>query len=51
VARHKPAAKKRRMIKAGRVNKPVPAWVIVRTLRRVRTNPRRGHWRRNKMKP
>ena len=51
MARHKPAAKKRRMIKAGRVNKPVPAWVIDKTLRRVRTNPRRRHWRRNKMKP
>jgi len=51
VARHKPAAKKRRMIKAGRENRPVPAWVIVRTMRKVRTNPRRRHWRRNKLKP
>ena len=51
MARHKPAAKKRRMIKAGKESKSVPAWVVVRTLRKVRTNPGRRHWRRNKLKP
>ncbi len=51
MARHKPAAKKRRLIKAGKKSRSVPAWVIVRTMRKVRTNPSRRHWRRNKLKP
>ncbi|MCW4019901.1 MAG: 50S ribosomal protein L39e [Candidatus Bathyarchaeota archaeon] len=51
MARHKPAAKKRRLIKAGKRSKPVPAWVIAKTQGGVRTNPRRRHWRRNKLKP
>jgi len=50
VARYKPTAKKRRLIKAGKKSKPVPAWVVVRTLRRVRSNPRRRHWRRTKIR-
>jgi len=50
VARHKPAAKKRRLIKAGRESKAVPAWVIARTRGKVRTNPRRRHWRRTKIR-
>jgi large subunit ribosomal protein L39e len=51
MARQKPTAKKLRMIKAGKRSKPVPAWVVVKTQRGVRSNPRRRHWRRNKLKP
>ena len=28
-------------------NRPVPAWVIIRTHRHVRTNPKRRSWRRS----
>jgi len=51
VARHKPAAKKRRLIKAGKKSKPVPAWVIARTRGETRSNPSRRQWRRRKLKP
>jgi large subunit ribosomal protein L39e len=51
VARYKPTAKKRRLIKANKKSKAVPTWVIAKTKGKVRTNPRRRHWRRNKMKP
>jgi large subunit ribosomal protein L39e len=51
LARNKPAAKKRRLVRAGKENKAVPAWVIAKTRGKVRTNPRRRHWRRNKLKP
>jgi large subunit ribosomal protein L39e len=50
VARGKPAAKKRRLIKAGKQKKPVPTWVIAKTIGRVRTNPKRRSWRRRKIK-
>jgi large subunit ribosomal protein L39e len=51
VARHKPTAKKRRMIKASKDSKAVPTWVIAKTHGKVRTNPTKRHWRRNKLKP
>jgi large subunit ribosomal protein L39e len=51
LARNKPPAKKRRLVRAGKESKPVPAWVIAKTRGKVRTNPRRRHWRRNKLKP
>jgi len=50
MARHKPTAKKRRLIKAGKKSRSVPAWVVVKTLRKVRPNPRRRHWRRTKIR-
>ncbi|MBS7659485.1 MAG: 50S ribosomal protein L39e [Candidatus Bathyarchaeia archaeon] len=50
MARNKPTAKKRRLAKAGKQNRAVPAWVIVRTAGRFRTHPKRRHWRRSKIK-
>ncbi|MBS7656847.1 MAG: 50S ribosomal protein L39e [Candidatus Bathyarchaeia archaeon] len=50
MARYKPAAKKRRLIKAGVETKPVPSWVVAKTRGKVRVNPRRRHWRRTKIK-
>jgi len=50
MARNKPAAKKRRLAKAGKEIKPVPTWVVAKTMGRVRTSPKRRHWRRSKIK-
>ena len=41
MGRNKPAAKKRRLIKAGKQKKPVPTWVVAKTLGSVRTHPKR----------
>jgi len=51
VARNKPAAKKRRLAKALRQNQPPPGWVMVKTVGKVRTNPKRRNWRIRKIKP
>jgi len=51
MARHKPPAKKRRLAGARKRSGPVPAWVIAKTMGKVRVNPKRRHWRRNKLKP
>ncbi|MBS7248616.1 MAG: 50S ribosomal protein L39e [Candidatus Jordarchaeales archaeon] len=51
MAKVKPLPKKLRLAKAGKQNSSVPAWVIVKTAGRVRTNPKRRHWRRSKLKP
>jgi large subunit ribosomal protein L39e len=45
----KDAAKKNRLQKATRQAKSVPTWVIVRTNRHVRTNPKRRNWRQRKL--
>lgn len=50
MARNKPAAKKRRLAKAGKQRKAVPTWVIAKTVGRVRSNPARRQWRRRKIK-
>jgi large subunit ribosomal protein L39e len=50
LARYKPTAKKRRLIKAGKESKPVPSWVVVKTKGKVKFNPRRRHWRQTKIK-
>ncbi|MCK4313480.1 50S ribosomal protein L39e [Candidatus Bathyarchaeota archaeon] len=50
MARNKPTAKKRRLIKAGKQNKPVPTWVIAKTDGKFRTNPKRRRWRTRKIK-
>ncbi len=42
--------KKIRLAKANRQNRPVPIWVIAKTLGKVRTHPFRRHWRRSKLK-
>ncbi len=51
LAKYKHAAKKRRLIKAGVENKPVPSWVMVKTRGKVRVNPKKRHWRHTKLKP
>jgi len=51
LARNKPTAKKRRLASANKRSKPVPTWVVARTLGRVRFNPKRRRWRTRKLKP
>ncbi len=43
-------ARKIRMSKAERQNRPVPVWAIAKTGGRVRTHPKRRYWRRRKLK-
>ena len=50
MARVKDTSKKNRLMKATRRARSVPTWVIVRTNRKVRSNPKRRHWRQRKMK-
>jgi large subunit ribosomal protein L39e len=42
--------RKLRLAKAMKQNRPVPIWVVAKTLGRVRTHPRRRYWRRSKLK-
>lgn len=49
MARNKPAAKKRRLAKAGIQSQPVPTWVVAKTRGHVRTNAKRRSWRRTKL--
>ncbi len=50
MARNKPLARKLRLAKAGKQNRALPAWVIVKTMRKFTFNPVRRHWRVNKLK-
>ena len=49
MARNKPTAKKRRLLKAGKQNRRVPVWVILKTNRRTTTHGKRHQWRRSKL--
>ncbi len=49
MTRVKDPAKKNRLIKATKRARSVPTWVIVRTNRHVRTNPKQRNWRRRKL--
>jgi large subunit ribosomal protein L39e len=49
MARVKDTSKKNRLAKAGKQSRSVPTWVIVRTNRGVRTNPKRRKWRQRKL--
>lgn len=42
----KHTGRKNRLIKKMKQNSSTPAWVIVRTSRRVRRNPKQREWRR-----
>lgn len=42
----KSKGRKLRLAKRLKQNRRVPAWVIVRTNRKVMTHPKRRHWRR-----
>ncbi|MHC1610008.1 MAG: 50S ribosomal protein L39e [Candidatus Methanospirareceae archaeon] len=46
----KTIGRKIRLVKANKQNRRVPAWIMVKTNRSVRTHPKRRHWRRTKLK-
>lgn len=50
MARNKPLARKLRLARAAKSNRPLPPWVIAKTLRRVRFSPVRRNWRVSKLK-
>ena len=50
MARNKPTSRKKRLGAAGKSSKPVPTWVVAKTRGRVRSTPKRRHWRRTKLK-
>lgn len=50
MSRHKPLARKLRLARAFKTSQPVPAWVIVKTLRKFAFNPKRRNWRQVKLK-
>jgi large subunit ribosomal protein L39e len=50
LARNKPLARKLRLARAAKSNRALPAWIMIRTLRRVRFSPVRRHWRVSKLK-
>lgn len=50
MARHKPLGLKLRLASAGKSNRNPPAWVIVKTDRKVTYNFKRRNWRRVKLK-
>jgi len=45
MAANKSAPRKIRLMKKQKQTSPVPTWVIVKTKRSVRTNPKRRAWR------
>lgn len=50
MARNKSLARKLRLISRMNENRRVPTWVIIRTARKVTTNPARRNWRRVRLK-
>lgn len=50
MSRNKPLAKKLRLAKAAKSNVPIPVWVVLKTGGKIRFNPLRRNWRRNKLK-
>lgn len=43
-------SRKIRLGKAMKQNRPVPVWVVAKTIGRVTRHPKRRHWRRSKLK-
>jgi large subunit ribosomal protein L39e len=43
---HKSAPRKIRLMKKLKQSSPVPTWIVVRTKRKVRSNPKRRQWRK-----
>ena len=43
---HKSTPRKIRLMKKLKQNSSVPAWIIIKTKRNVRTNPKKRQWRR-----
>ena len=50
MARVKDKGKKNRLRKATRTSRSVPTWVIAKTNRHVRSNPKNRNWRQRKLK-
>ena len=50
MAKVKDVSKKNRMMKAGKRSRSVPTWVIVRTNRKIRTNPKNKNWKQRKLR-
>ena len=50
MSRHKPHARKLRLMRAIKSNRRVPAWVMMRTNRTFLRHPKRRQWRRTKLK-
>ena len=50
MARNKPLGRKLRLASATKSNSPVPVWVVMKTLRKVRYNYKMRNWRRQKLK-
>jgi len=50
LSRNKELGRKIRLMKKVKENRRVPGWVMMRTDRRVTTNPRRRNWRRGSLK-
>ncbi|HSV42127.1 MAG TPA: 50S ribosomal protein L39e [Methanomassiliicoccales archaeon] len=50
MARNKPTAMKRRLMKKLNQNRRVPAWVMMRTNRTFLRHPHRRSWRTSKLK-
>ena len=50
MSKHKPHARKLRLMSATKANRRVPAWVMMRTNRTFLRHPKRRHWRRTKLK-
>jgi large subunit ribosomal protein L39e len=46
MAARKHTGRKNRLMKKLKQNSPVPAWVIVRSNRQIRRNPKQRQWRR-----
>ncbi|HEX9845497.1 MAG TPA: 50S ribosomal protein L39e [Candidatus Nitrosotenuis sp.] len=45
MAARKHSGRKIRLLKKKKQNSPVPAWIILKTKRQVRSNPKRRQWR------
>ncbi|OGS43784.1 MAG: 50S ribosomal protein L39e [Euryarchaeota archaeon RBG_13_57_23] len=50
MAKHKPHARKLRLMARTKSNRRVPAWVMIRTNRNFLRHPKRRNWRRTKLK-
>lgn len=50
MATKKAMPRKVRMLRAGKSNRRVPAWVMQRTNRRFTSHPKRRNWRRGTLK-
>jgi large subunit ribosomal protein L39e len=50
MARVKPHAKKLRLMRITKMNRRVPAWVMMKTNRGFTHHPQRHHWRKGRLK-